>query len=417
MTVFAAELPDRPAIYSAKWRRPDNAGVEIVTVTRIDKVLGKAVIVREGMTDDDVEHVGLGELSSFVPAKTRPIVVAEDDSITDFFATWVYDIPEDWEGQQVDWAVGASVLEAAGNVSHPEDVRLQEQALTQCQHIAYDMMVELENAMSVNAGWLTTGELRRLAHRALSGLRRVNSIAEGGRPTIEFAKMLADSRREEDEEESTTLEPPDGCTGSISVSEAGHPLIQHYGPTCPVHEEATAADRTEELREQAGRVVEDYRAGEDVGDAVEALGTILDAVHAVRNGWIPDRDEGWIGCEVECADRVAFTVTAIGRGSEMSAMEDDDDRLVLRGGAENGQGGCWEFADAVTILHPPSEPQTERPFIRIDFLRGDVDAMAESQGIDKALAWERAQDWAKAINEQGIAMINSELSDRIAEEA
>ncbi|MBS1861899.1 MAG: hypothetical protein JSS68_09320 [Actinobacteria bacterium] len=408
MTTFAAHLPDRPAVYSAKYHLADG-GTEFVTVTRIDKAAGNARIIRDDDTEPRDDVVPLRELSSFVPSETTPILVGDDGTVLDLFGTHVYDVPRRWDGETVDYVLGADALESAGNVPHPEDGKLAELALTQCQHIAYGAVIEIENA-GANA------TLGSVIEKGTEALNAVNSIAESGRPTVEFAEMLIKVRREDEEGEGSTLEPPEGCTGAVSVSPAGHPSIHRRGPTCPVHEDATAGDRTEELREQASKVVEEYRAAEDVGDAIEGLATILDHFHAVRNGWRPDPDDGWIGCEVECDDRVAFTVTAIGRGSEVSAMEGDDDRLVLKGGAEDSQGGCWEFADAVTIVHPPSEPQTEQPFIRIDFLRGDVDAMAESQGIDKALAWERAQDWAKAITENCIATINSELSDRIGEE-
>jgi hypothetical protein len=41
-----------------------------------------------------------------------------------------------------------------------------------------------------------------------------------------------------------------------------------------------------DLVRRASRVVESYRAGENVGDAVEALGDLLDGIHADENGWV-----------------------------------------------------------------------------------------------------------------------------------
>lgn len=66
-----------------------------------------------------------------------------------------------------------------------------EQALTQCQHVAYDAALEIENAMSVPAGRLSAGELRQLAAKGLAALNRVNEIAERGTPDPQFVALLA----------------------------------------------------------------------------------------------------------------------------------------------------------------------------------------------------------------------------------
>ncbi|MBS1860447.1 MAG: hypothetical protein JSS68_01925 [Actinobacteria bacterium] len=337
MTTFLANLPGTPRVYSARYHHADGA-TEFVTVTRIDRGAGRAHIIREGDEHPRDDIVPTKDLSSFVALETRPIVVAEDGSVSDFFATSVYDVPSRWDRDAVDYAIAVQALEAAGRVSHPEDVNRARIALMQCQEIAYDAMVEIENAGSHT----TLGDL---IDKGTESLGAVNRIAGSGCPTAEFAAMLARTRREEEEAEGaserTKLTPPEGCTGEVAFSPTGRASILHGGPTCPVHEDATPADRSEELREQAARVIENYRAGEDVGEPVEALATILRAWRAVRDGWRPDRDEEWIGCEVECDDDVAFTVIE-------TEPARDGGRVILRGG-----GNCRGYADRARVLHPP----------------------------------------------------------------
>lgn len=63
-----------------------------------------------------------------------------------------------------------------------------EEALTQCQHIAYDGLVQLERD-DVNAA-------NRLK-KATTMLERINSIAEACEPTPEFRAMLRKAREED----------------------------------------------------------------------------------------------------------------------------------------------------------------------------------------------------------------------------
>lgn len=56
------------------------------------------------------------------------------------------------------------------------------------------------------------------------------------------------------------------------------------------------------------------------------------------------------------------------------------------------------------------------PLISLAFSREDVDAMAEERGIDRDLAWTRAQAWSKTIEERAVERINESLADAIGDD-
>jgi hypothetical protein len=56
------------------------------------------------------------------------------------------------------------------------------------------------------------------------------------------------------------------------------------------------------------------------------------------------------------------------------------------------------------------------PLISLAFSREDVDAMADELGIDRDLAWARAQAWRKTIEERAVERINESLYDAVADD-
>ncbi len=56
------------------------------------------------------------------------------------------------------------------------------------------------------------------------------------------------------------------------------------------------------------------------------------------------------------------------------------------------------------------------PLISLAFSREDVDSMADERGIDRDLAWTRAQTWSKTIEERAAERINESLGDAIADD-
>lgn len=170
-TVPASETP----IFSAKYHRADG-GTEIVMVTKREGE--KFRIVREGGDDDLVEK---GDLSSFVPQRTGTVVVLNDgETFSEIQGSKVYEVPETWPTEEVENALVMGALAPAGDVVAPGELKRSEDALTECQHAAYEAIVELEK-----------GELHDPLERAEAALNRVNEIAEGGEASPRFKALLA----------------------------------------------------------------------------------------------------------------------------------------------------------------------------------------------------------------------------------
>lgn len=105
-----ALLRPRTPIYNAKYHR--DGGTEFVMVTKGPNEDGKFTIVKE---NGDVDFVPKGDLSSFVPQATDRIVVLNDGTtFSEVEGADVYDVPETWNTEQVEGALGEEALEAIG---------------------------------------------------------------------------------------------------------------------------------------------------------------------------------------------------------------------------------------------------------------------------------------------------------------
>jgi hypothetical protein len=156
--------------------------------------MSRQLVTLEVDTDRDVYGDSLG--ANFTPTER-----VEDGEVRAFAETFGGGAGAQWDDDKRCWVRILNVQPMTGEAVLREEIgeptgssRRAEGALTQCQHVAYDALLEIEAKMRQPAGRLTPHELRMLANASLRALNRVNDIAERGYADPEFQRELDAAR-------------------------------------------------------------------------------------------------------------------------------------------------------------------------------------------------------------------------------